>query len=63
MDFWWNDTEGKTEKLGEIPAPLLLLLPQIPGRMLCDWMLHRLIRRQYRLKRWMSYVTQFILGD
>ena len=36
MDFWWNDTEGKTEKLGEIPAPLLLLLPQIPGRMLCD---------------------------
>jgi hypothetical protein len=36
MEFWWNYTEGKTEKLGEIPAPVLLLAPQIPRRMLRD---------------------------
>jgi len=36
MDFWWNDTERKTEKLGEIPVPVLLLSPQIPRRILHD---------------------------
>jgi hypothetical protein len=51
MGFWWNDTEGKTEKLGENPAPMILLSPQIPRRMLRDCMLHTLIWSQYRLKR------------
>jgi hypothetical protein len=35
-EHWWNDTDGKTEVLGEKPGVVPLCQPQIPHELAWD---------------------------